>query len=667
MTVKSKISDSDGHKIWDWRLDEDDENIARTRLLHIKGEVMDVYTMSQLDQFVNRHNRWTRMSLDVPAEDVGYICSVKKVTEDTMAVLSKSEPPPTPTPPDTFFDVLNEWGCEWMWGSLRLQGDEGWLAESIADNSMMAVTDGSFIKELFPNINSAAFVLVCTKGRGRLIGAFPEQTIAACAYRGELLGILAIHLILLSVNKVNPTLAGSAHIYSDCLGALSRVEHLPPHKIPTRCRHSDILKTILVNCSDLTFKRYFSHVSAHQDDDIAPSEFNSLSLESRWNCAMDFGAKSEIWKLQPDDLPDQQPFPLEPICMFVREEKMTSDTGHHIRFNAHKDLARDFYEDYGVLTPGQFDEVDWDHVYETLHGVPRMFQVWACKQVMDIAPTFYNLSKYTDQDKKCPSCNCKVETCAHILECEEEGRVEAMNLTIDMLELWMIQEQTDPGLQDCIIQYARGRGGTTMGEICEDMHEKYHHFAVSQDKIGWRRFMEGMISKECAEIQQQWFQHCAAKRTIKRWTTSLITRLLEITHGQWLYRNVQVHDSVAGAKASLRKEEIQMEIETHQELGEEGLLEEDKYLLEVNLEDLETTNGERQEYWLLAIRAAREACRLRRTRENASAAENSNGDELYMASPPRLTRCISRGIGSNLGSANDWHANLFSEAGKSHN
>ena len=253
-----------------------------------------------------------------------------------------------------------------------------------------------------------------------------------------------------------------------------------------------------------------------------------------------FWPKSEIWKLQPDDLPDQQPFPLEPICMFVREEKMTSDTGHHIRFNAHKDLARDFYEDYGVLTPGQFDEVDWDHVYETLHGVPRMFQVWACKQVMDIAPTFYNLSKYTDQDKKCPSCNCKVETCAHILECEEEGRVEAMNLTIDMLELWLIQEQTDPGLQDCIIQYARGRGGTTMGEICEDKHEKYHHFAVSQDKIGWRRFMEGMISKECAEIQQQWFQHCAAKRTIKRWTTSLITRLLEITHGQWLYRNVVV-------------------------------------------------------------------------------------------------------------------------------
>jgi hypothetical protein len=99
--------------------------------------------------------------------------------------------------------------------------------------------------------------------------------------------------------------------------------------------------------------------------------------------------------------------------------------------------------------------------------------------------------------------------------------------------------------------------------------------------------------------------------TIERWSTGLITKLLEVTHGQWLYRNVQVHDTVSGELASLRKEEIQMEIEKQQELGGDGLLEEDKYLLEVNLDDLENTSGEQQEYWLLAIRAAREARRLR--------------------------------------------------------
>ncbi len=47
-----------------------------------------------------------------------------------------------------------------------------------------------------------------------------------------------------------------------------------------------------------------------------------------------------------------------------------------------------------------------------------------------------------------------------------------------------------------------------------------------------------------------------------------------------------------------------MEIERQQDLGDAGLLEEDKYLAEVNLGDMETTSGERQHYWLLAIQTA---------------------------------------------------------------
>jgi hypothetical protein len=46
------------------------------------------------------------------------------------------------------------------------------------------------------------------------------------------------------------------------------------------------------------------------------------------------------------------------------------------------------------------------------------------------------------------------------------------------------------------------------------------------------------------------------------------------------------------------------------EAGTDDLLEEDQYLAEVNMEDLETSSGERQEYWLMAIRAARKASRL---------------------------------------------------------
>ncbi len=68
-----------------------------------------------------------------------------------------------------------------------------------------------------------------------------------------------------------------------------------------------------------------------------------------------------------------------------------------------------------------------------------------------------------------------------------------------------------------------------------------------------------------------------------------------------------VHDSVSGALVTKRKEKIQQEIEKQQLLGPQDLQEEDQYLTEVNLEDLEDSLGERQEYWLIAIQAARKA------------------------------------------------------------
>ena len=54
-----------------------------------------------------------------------------------------------------------------------------------------------------------------------------------------------------------------------------------------------------------------------------------------------------------------------------------------------------------------------------------------------------------------------------------------------------------------------------------------------------------------------------------------------------------------------------MEIEKQQELGTDSLEEGYKYLMEINLEDLENTSGEKEQYWLLAIRAAIESIRLR--------------------------------------------------------
>jgi hypothetical protein len=204
------------------------------------------------------------------------------------------------------------------------------------------------------------------------------------------------------------------------------------------------------------------------------------------------------------------------------------------------------------------------------------------------------------------------KTCAHVLHCTHAGQVEALHSTIKLLDQWMKWHTTDPNLWECIYEYATGRGGRTMADIyLEHRYDgRYQGMARAQDAIGWRGFMEGMICKEIWAIQKTYTALSGLRTSAEKWMGELITKLLEVTHGQWLYHNIQVHDKVSGTLAMLKKEEIQKEIEEQQALGLDGLLDEDCHLGECNLGDLKDTSGITETYWLLAIKAAREACRL---------------------------------------------------------
>ena len=70
------------------------------------------------------------------------------------------------------------------------------------------------------------------------------------------------------------------------------------------------------------------------------------------------------------------------------------------------------------------------------------------------------------------------------------------------------------------------------------------------DKIGWRRYMEGMILSEALVIQAECVDLGGCSLSLENWAKGLTIKLLEATHGQWLYRNMLVHDTVSGLKAA---------------------------------------------------------------------------------------------------------------------
>jgi hypothetical protein len=94
------------------------------------------------------------------------ICLVESMLGGEYFCIISVAPITNPTSiPSTFKEVLMTWGNTWLWEHVSITGGNTWVEESITDGMLVAVTDGLSIRELFPNLCSAAFVLECSNGQ----------------------------------------------------------------------------------------------------------------------------------------------------------------------------------------------------------------------------------------------------------------------------------------------------------------------------------------------------------------------------------------------------------------------------------------------------------------------------------------------------------------------
>ncbi len=78
------------------------------------------------------------------------------------------------------------------------------------------------------------------------------------------------------------------------------------------------------------------------------------------------------------------------------------------------------------------------------------------------------------------------------------------------------------------------------------MSNKMRALAESQDKIGWRIFTEGYISSYFYNIQR--FHLLMSNNFLNGsdWTKQFVSNILQITHSQWIYRNISLHNRRQG-------------------------------------------------------------------------------------------------------------------------
>ena len=109
----------------------------------------------------------------------------------------------------------------------------------------------------------------------------------------------------------------------------------------------------MVHCTSLSFALAYSHVKARQDDN---EEFKNLPRPAQLNVYCDSMAKREIWGLL-EELPCQKSFLLEPVTVWIGEDKLSLGVDDSLKCWVHKQLTEKTFHHLNILSPQHFQEV----------------------------------------------------------------------------------------------------------------------------------------------------------------------------------------------------------------------------------------------------------------------------------------------------------------------
>jgi hypothetical protein len=163
----------------------------------------EVRVYAQSDESKRLHSgqlfQWSHRTDLVPACTVP--ANILELLKDQ--VLCREIGPPLAqvrSPAVSLWSFLRLLGGEWIWEEVK-EGDTDvdWIRDALTNGTFVGVTDGSYNREKPKKVCRSGWIMVCTTSRCTLRGSFFEISTKAGLYRGEMLGLVALHTIVTAV------------------------------------------------------------------------------------------------------------------------------------------------------------------------------------------------------------------------------------------------------------------------------------------------------------------------------------------------------------------------------------------------------------------------------------------------------------------------------------
>jgi len=601
------------HIPWVWFYDSNTDTILERR-----GTSTTIYKgRSSTHRRTRRGGTYTRSDLQGPLPP-GVPASCETITvrgnqkERRLILLNSGPPLHLPTHlPQSFWDTLTDFGGNWMWENMHLDTSDSveWLLAALHHGSLLWVTDGSYDGHRAPDISGAGWIVLDTTTDRRWACSFIKVSPSANSYRAELLGLYSIHIFIHALfTHFQLKSVPQVKLRCDNKGAL-RTSSRTTLRIRASSKCADILRAFRSLHQQIQADIHYGHVSAHMDDIL---RWDQLTIEQQLNVQCDKLAKQAVSRVcrsmfsnQQAQLPTTDILPLEHCALMIDGTKMTADPSGSLRFQCSKIAAKSFLCTQCKWTPDQFDEVCWVMLDATLAGKTPGFRVWLAKQHSNFCASRVQMKRwFGEKDDRCPSCLEAAERADNLCRCPNEERTQLLTDCTEELASWLdSNNNTNHELAYWIPKYIGCRGTVAFADL-GPMSPSMMQVAKSQDVIGWRNFMEGRVSRHIMRLQRIHLLDTSSRLTTTSWMKQFISRILHITHSQWLFRNYMLHDSNAGDLKLRERTTAAIQIDALSQVRPSAIPKDSLCLLEFDTEHLLQVDSDTQHYWIAAMEAA---------------------------------------------------------------
>ncbi len=89
-----------------------------------------------------------------------------------------------------------------MWEDIK-EGEVNveWIGDALTNGTVLGITDGTYDREKAPTVSGSGWIVVCMACHRILSGSFFEISTKVGSYRGELLGLVALHTRVVAISQ----------------------------------------------------------------------------------------------------------------------------------------------------------------------------------------------------------------------------------------------------------------------------------------------------------------------------------------------------------------------------------------------------------------------------------------------------------------------------------